>query len=150
MEAPETPPGHTPGGGVLIGSEDARRSLVIFEDPQCPYCRKFEDASGDLLRREMFANQPREHSGGFSTQDLLDLGHRAGLTGPDYVSAVQTGRYEPWVREIDEVFEEQVPSPRDEVTPTPEEGTPFAMLDGRSVDADILYDPDRLGASIRA
>ena len=27
----------------------------------------------DELRREMFANQPPEHSGGFTTQDLLDL-----------------------------------------------------------------------------
>jgi protein-disulfide isomerase len=25
--------------------------MVVFEDPQCPYCRKFEEACGDLLRR---------------------------------------------------------------------------------------------------
>lgn len=181
METTEAPPGHTFEGGVLVGSEGARRRLVIFEDPQCPYCREFEDVSGDLLRREiaagavaveyrirsflgnesvraanalagaagagrfdelrrkLFANQPPEHSGGFSTQDLLDLGSRAGLTGPDYVAAVQEGRYERWVREIDEIFEEQDPS-----------GTPSATLDGQPVDSEILYNPERLGALIRA
>ena len=24
--------------------------MVLFEDPQCPYCRQFEEISGDLLR----------------------------------------------------------------------------------------------------
>jgi thioredoxin family protein len=181
MKAIETPPGHTPEGGVLVGSENARRRLVVFEDPQCPYCRKFEDVSGDLLRREIaagtvgveyrirsflgiesvraanalavaagagrfdelrreiFANQPPEHSGGFSTEDLLDLGSRVGLTTPGYASAVQEGRYERWVREIDDVFEEQDSG-----------GTPFGMLDSRPVDSDTLYDPERLGALIRA
>jgi hypothetical protein len=50
-----TPGGHTPSGGVLVGSEGARRRLVLFEDPQCPYCRQFEQVSGDLLRREVAA-----------------------------------------------------------------------------------------------
>ena len=49
------PTRHTSEGGVLIGSQDARRRLVLFEDPQCPYCRQFEDVSGDLLRREVAA-----------------------------------------------------------------------------------------------
>jgi predicted DsbA family dithiol-disulfide isomerase len=181
MEATEAPSGHTPEGGVLVGSEGARRRLVVFEDLQCPYCREFEDVLGDVLRREvaagavaveyrirsylgnesvraanalavaagagrfdelrreMFANQPPEHSGGFSTKDLLDLGRRAGLPSSDYVAAVQEGRYESWVREIDEVFEEQDP-----------QGTPFAVLDGRPVDSETLYDSEGLEALIRA
>jgi len=40
---------------VLVGRESARRRLVLFEDPQCPYCRQFEEVSGDLLRREVAA-----------------------------------------------------------------------------------------------
>ena len=51
--SPPVPSSHTPGGGVLVGSDGARRRLVVFEDPQCPYCRQFEEASGDLLRREI-------------------------------------------------------------------------------------------------
>jgi predicted DsbA family dithiol-disulfide isomerase len=181
METTEAPPAHTPEGGVLVGSEGARSRLVVFEDPQCPYCREFEDASGDLLRREvaagsvaveyrirsflgdesvraanalaaaagagrfdelrreLFAEQPPEHSGGFSTEVLVDLGSRVGLTGPEYVTAVRDGRFERWVREIDGVFQEQ-DSP----------GTPFALLDGQPVGSETLYDPERLGALIRA
>jgi protein-disulfide isomerase len=181
MEATGVPPGHTPEGGVLVGSEGARRRLVVFEDPQCPYCREFEEQSGDLLRREvaagavaveyrirsflgnesvraanalavaagagrfdelrreMFANQPPERSGGFTIEDLLDLGSRAGITSADYVAGVREGRYESWVREIDEVFEEQDAN-----------GTPFGVLDGRAIDSNSLYDPDALGALIRA
>ncbi len=175
------PPGHTAEGGVVVGSDSARRRLVVFEDLQCPYCREFEDRSGDLLRREvaagavaveyrirsflgtesvraanalavaagagrfdelrreMFANQPPEHSGGFTTGDLVDLGSHVGLTSADYVAGVREGRYESWVREIDEVFEEQDP-----------EGTPFAVLDGRPIDSESLYNPEALGALIRA
>lgn len=92
-----------------------------------------------MLRREMFANQPPEHSGGFTTEDLLDLGNRVGLTGADYAAGVQQGRYETWVREVDEVFEEQDP-----------QGTPFALLDGRPIDSEALYNPDTLVALIHA
>jgi hypothetical protein len=49
------PSGHTPEGGVLVGSETARRRLILFEDPQCPYCRRLEEVSGELLRREVAA-----------------------------------------------------------------------------------------------
>lgn len=87
----------------------------------------------------MLANHPPEHSGGFTTEDLLDLGSRVGLTSADYVAGVREGRHERWVREIDEVFEQQDPK-----------GTPFAMLDGRPIDSDSLYEPERLGALIRA
>ena len=40
---------------LLLGSDNARRRLVIFEDPQCPYCQQFEEVSGDVLRREVAA-----------------------------------------------------------------------------------------------
>jgi protein-disulfide isomerase len=180
MHATEAPSGHTPEGGVLVGSDGARRRLVVFEDLQCPYCREFEERSGDLLRREvaagavaieyrirsflgeesvraanalaaaaedggfdelrreLFANQPPEQSGGFTTADMLELGRRAGLTGVDFATAVEQGRYETWVRETERVFAEQDPN-----------GTPFALLDGRPIDSGTLYDPDRLGAVIR-
>ena len=180
MEATEAPPGHTAEGGVLVGSVGARRRLVLFEDPQCPYCREFEDASGDVLRheiaagavaveyrmrsflgvesvradnalaaaaeagsfdelrREVFANQPPEHSGGFTIEDLLGLGRRAGLSSAEYVTTVREGRYESWVRQNEKVFAQQDP-----------EGTPYAVLDGRPVRPETLYDPHALGALIR-
>lgn len=45
------PAGHTPDGGVLLGAASAPHSVVVFEDPSCPYCARFEAASGDVLRR---------------------------------------------------------------------------------------------------
>ncbi len=174
------PSGHTQEGGVLVGADNARRRLVLFEDPQCPYCRRFEQVSGDLLRREvaagavaveyrmrcflgvesvradnalalaaedgkfdqlrreLFANQPPEQTGGFTATDLVDLGRRAGLTSPDFESGVRQGRYEEWVAVVDRAFEEQDP-----------EGTPAGVLDGRPVERKVLYDPETLGALIR-
>ncbi|WP_369133953.1 DsbA family protein [Modestobacter sp. I12A-02662] len=181
---PATPPApshHTPDGGVLVGSDGARRRLVVFEDPQCPYCRRFEDASGDVLRREvaagavaveyrmrsmlgpesvragnalalaaeagrfddfrreLFAAQPPEHSGGFTVEDLLALGRRVDLRDPDFVTGVREGRYEAWVAEVERSFQAQDPH-----------GTPAALLDGEPVDSDSLYDPEALGALVRA
>ncbi|WP_222263086.1 DsbA family protein [Modestobacter marinus] len=175
------PSGHTPDGGVLVGSDNARRRLVVFEDPQCPYCRRFEDASGDLLRREvaagavaveyrmrsmlgpesvragnalalaaeagrfdqfrreLFAAQPPEHSGGFTVEDLLALGRRVDLRDPDFVTGVREGRYEAWVAEAERSFEDQDP-----------QGTPAALLNGEPVDSGTLYDPEALGALVRA
>jgi predicted DsbA family dithiol-disulfide isomerase len=175
------PAGHTPEGGVLVGSEGARRRLVVFEDLQCPYCREFEEVAGDLLRREvaagavaveyriraflgpesvraanalaaaaeaghfdelrreLFAAQPAENSGGFTAEDLVDSGRRAGLAGPDYATAVREGRYEPWVQECEQTFREQDPA-----------GTPAAVLEGELLDSQLLLDTDALGAAIRA
>jgi hypothetical protein len=174
------PGGHTPNGGVLVGSEGARRRLVVFEDPQCPYCRQFEEASGDLLlrevaagavaveyrmrcflgvesvrannalalaadgghfdelRRELFANQPPESSGGFTVTDLIELGRRAGLATPDYERGVRGGRYEQWVIEAEQAFADQDP-----------QGTPAALLDEQPVGSEVLYDPQALGTLIR-
>jgi hypothetical protein len=176
-----TPGGHTPSGGVLVGSEGARRRLVLFEDPQCPYCRQFEEASGDMLRREvaagavaieyrmrcflgiesvradnalalaaesgrfdelrreLFAAQPPEQSGGFTVGDLVELGRRAGLREPNYERGVRDSRYERWVIEIDRKFQQQDPR-----------GTPAALLDGESVESEVLFDPEGLGALIRS
>jgi hypothetical protein len=171
-----TPTHHTADGGVLVGDSNARR-LVIFEDPQCPYCRQFEESSGDFLhrevtngalaieyrmrcflgiesvradnalalaaeagrfdelRRELFAAQPPEHSGGFTVADLTELGRHVGLMSTDYIKGVQEGRYEPWVVEMDRIFQEQDP-----------QGTPAAVLEHEPVDSRFLYDPDALQA----
>jgi hypothetical protein len=183
MDLPANPPapsGHTPDGGVLVGSDGARRRLVVFEDPQCPYCRQFEEVSGDLLRREvaagavgveyrmrcflgpesvradnalalaaetgrfdqlrreLFATQPPEHSGGFTAEDLLELGRRVGLDDPGYGIGVREERYAAWVVAVDRVFQEQDP-----------QGTPAALLDGEPVDSSALYDDRALGDLLR-
>ncbi|HTW06843.1 MAG TPA: thioredoxin domain-containing protein [Acidimicrobiales bacterium] len=175
------PSGHTPAGGVMVGSSGAGRQMVLYEDPQCPYCRRFERRCGDMLRREvaagavaveyrmrcflgpesvradnalalaaeegrfdqlralLFANQPPEQTGGFRPADLLELGEGAGLTSANYTRGVRDGRYEPWVQQVEEIYQLEDPG-----------GTPFAILDGVPVDSADIYDPEALGALIRA
>jgi protein-disulfide isomerase len=179
-EAVRVPSLHTADGGVVVGAVSARRKLVVFEDPQCPFCRQFEEESGDLLRREvadetlvieyrmrcflgvesvradnalalaaergrfdelrreLFASQPPENSGGYTVADLTALGRLVGLTDSDYVSGLREGRYEEWVIETDRMFQEQDPR-----------GTPAAILDGEQVSSDTLFDRLVLGALLR-
>jgi len=175
-----TPPAHTPEGGVLVGNANARHVMILYEDPQCPYCREFEELNGpvlstlvdsgalaveyrmrcflgaesvradnalalsaeagrfDQLRRALFAAQPPEGSGGFRTQDLLQIGADAGLTEPDYVAGVREARYEKWVLKREDLYQEQDP-----------QGTPAAWLDGNPLDAKVLFDPPLLERRLR-
>ena len=175
-----TPSGHTLEGGVLVGHAGARKSLVVFEDPQCPYCRQFEEMNGPVMRaalgagdlaveyrmrcflgpesvradnalalaaevgrfdellRALFAAQPPEGTGGFTTKDLLGLGARVGLTESDFVSGVQTARYEKWVLSREEAYQAQDP-----------QGTPAAWLNGRPLGADVLFDPGAFEKALR-
>jgi protein-disulfide isomerase len=43
------PVGSTKAGGLLVGSASAAHRVVIYEDPQCPVCKTFEDRSGAVL-----------------------------------------------------------------------------------------------------
>ena len=51
------PSGHTAEGGVLVGEANARKRMVLFEDPQCPYCRQFEELNGRLIAAASEAGQ---------------------------------------------------------------------------------------------
>jgi hypothetical protein len=176
-----TPSAHTPEGGVLLGSDEADHHMVLFEDPQCPYCRQFEETSGealktareaghlaveyrmrcflgvesvradnalalaaevgrfDELRIALFANQPAEGTGGFTPEDLLEVGQLAGLSSPDYVSGVRDGRYLAWVLKVEEALQEEDP-----------QGTPAAWLDGQPLDPGVLNDPRALAARLES
>jgi Thioredoxin len=70
-----TPSGHTPEGGVLVGPADASRGMVIFEDPQCPYCRQFEELNGPVIATAVKA-------GGFAVEYRMRC-----FLGPESVRA---------------------------------------------------------------
>jgi protein-disulfide isomerase len=175
-----TPTGHTPEGGVLVGKENASRSLILFEDPQCPYCRQFEQLNGalvtaavdagelvveyrmrcflgqesvradnalalaaetgrfDELRKALFAAQPPEGTGGFTTEDLVRLGAQVGLTGSDFVSGVQEARYENWVLNQEQHYQTEDP-----------QGTPAAWLNGQAIDSRVLFDQQKFEQHLR-
>lgn len=52
-----TPTGHTAEGGVLVGSSNVGRTMILFEDPQCPYCRQFEELNGASVDAAVDAGQ---------------------------------------------------------------------------------------------
>lgn len=167
----KTPSGHTTEGGVLLGKGSAGKSMILFEDPQCPYCREFEEVNGPLissaldagelaveyrmrcflgpesvradnalalaaevgrfdeLRQALFAAQPPEGTGGFTTDDLLGLGAEVGLTGSDFVSGVRQARYEEWVLRRESLYQSEDP-----------QGTPAAWLNGSPIESSVLFD----------
>jgi len=46
-----TPAGVSAKGGIYVGEAEAEHQLVIYEDPQCPVCGRFERAAGETLRK---------------------------------------------------------------------------------------------------
>jgi protein-disulfide isomerase len=138
------PAGATPSGGIIVGDASAQVHLVIYEDPQCPICREFEQINGatlqnavtqgkvsveyrmrsflgvesvradnalaaaqeegrfEALRETLFAHQPVERTGGYTTDDLLALGRSVGLTDGRYVDAVRSMSYRAWVLNVDD------------------------------------------------
>jgi hypothetical protein len=180
LEHGPSPRGHTEDGGVVVGHANAPKGLVVFEDPQCPYCRQFEEingslisagiASGDLaveyrmrcflgpesvradnalalaaeagrfdeLRHELFAHQPGEGTGGFTIDDLIGLGAQVGLNDRRFVAGVRQARYEPWVLSRETRFNREDP-----------QGTPAAWLNGRPIDAGLLFSPDAFDQLLR-
>jgi protein-disulfide isomerase len=175
-----TPSGHTPEGGVLVGDAAASKGMVLFEDPQCPYCREFEEVNGpfitaavdagelvveyrmrcflgpesvradnalalaaeaglfDELRRALFAAQPPEGTGGFTTEDLLGLGAQVGLTGSDFTTGLRDARYEQWVLQRERLYQSEDP-----------QGTPAAWLNGSPVDSRVLFDGSAFAIRLR-
>ena len=97
-----------------------------------------EDGRFDELLRALFAEQPPEGTGGFTTEDLLRLGARAGLTGSDFVSGVQTARYEQWVLSRETAYESEDP-----------QGTPAAWLNGQPLDSRVLFDRPTFERALR-
>jgi protein-disulfide isomerase len=55
----------------------------------------------EALREELYANQPAEHTGGFTTPVLLQLGRAVGLDDAAFVSAVEHLSYQRWVGFVD-------------------------------------------------
>jgi hypothetical protein len=174
------PSGHTAEGGVLVGNASASQTMVLFEDPQCPYCRQFEEVNGpaiesalktgvlaveyrmrcflgpesvradnalalaaeaghfDELRKALFAAQPPEGTGGFTTEDLLHLGAQVALTGADFVSGVREARFEKWVLSREAAFQSEDP-----------QGTPAAWLNGHQLDSRVLFEKSEFEKRLR-
>jgi len=80
------------------------RSFIGVESMRAANALAAAAAEGkfEALREAVFANQPRERTGGFTTNDLLALGRDVGLTSAQYVDAVKSMKYAGWVAKVDD------------------------------------------------
>ncbi|PLX93519.1 MAG: protein-disulfide isomerase [Desulfuromonas sp.] len=40
------------GDALLLGRKEAKRKVIVFTDPECPYCRKLHDEMKDVVARD--------------------------------------------------------------------------------------------------
>lgn len=176
---PSVPRGHTPQGGVLVGSTGARRRAVVYEDPQCPACKGFEDVSGDLMRREVAAGAVVVEyrmmtfigPGSLPANNALALAAERGdfdalrqwlfAVQPEEGTQITVETILGAARDagiVDPDFEQGLRGGRHEawVLAVAEEfsgqnqvGTPAMVLDGEPVETAVLLDPDALGRLVR-
>lgn len=87
-----------------VSVEYRMRSFIGVESVRADNALAAAAADGkfEALREAIFANQPRERSGGFTTDDLLALGRGVGLDSAQYVDAVKSMKYAGWVATVDD------------------------------------------------
>jgi protein-disulfide isomerase len=90
-----------------------------------------DEGKFEQLRTAMYANQPEEHTGGYTIADLLSLGRGVGLTDQAFVTAVTKQTYAPWADQVE-----------DKASKANIVGTPTVLLDGKSLDLQtVLFNP---------
>jgi protein-disulfide isomerase len=82
----------------------------------------------------LFANQPPENSAGLSDDQLIQLGHTAGISGSGFDTCVRDGKYKPWVQHV-----------TDAATARGVTGTPTVFVDGKQVEASLPAITQALG-----
>jgi len=81
----------------------------------------------------LYAEQAPENSGALTTDRLLDLGRRVGLTNEQFTSCVRGDRYVPWVRQV-----------TDEGSRRGVNGTPTLFLNGNELPLNQIQTPNDL------
>jgi len=51
VAAATAPPANLTDGGILVGKGDAKVTIDLYEDFQCPACKAFEEADATMLRK---------------------------------------------------------------------------------------------------
>lgn len=87
-----------------VSVEYRMRSFLGVESVRADNALAAAAAEGkfEALRETLFAHQPRERSGGYTTGDLIALGADVGLTSAQYVDAVKSMKYAAWVAKVDD------------------------------------------------
>jgi protein-disulfide isomerase len=86
---------------------------------------------------ELFANQPPERTGGYTTDDLLAAGQAVGLDDAGFESCVRDGTYADWGRHVLDAF-------RDEGL----EATPSVLLNGEPLENPAALSADEFRSAV--
>ena len=89
------------------------------------------------LHNALYAHQPVEHTGGYTTDELLGYGRTVGLTSSAFTACVKDGRYTAWVRQA-----------TDEVSKSGVNSTPTVTMNGTVVDSSVLFNPQAFAAAV--
>ena len=87
-----------------VSVEYRMRSFLGVESVRADNALAAAAAEGkfEALREVLFAHQPPERSGGYTTDELIALGDSVGLDSAQYVDAVKTMKYAAWVAKVDD------------------------------------------------
>jgi protein-disulfide isomerase len=87
-----------------VSVEYRMRSFLGVESVRADNALAAAAAEGkfEALREALFAHQPPERSGGYTTDDLIALGAGVGLDSAQYVDAVKSMKYAAWVAKVDD------------------------------------------------
>ena len=122
-----------------VSVEYRMRSFLGTESVRADNALAAAQAEGkfEALREAVYAHQPEEHTGGFTTADLLSLGRSVGLTAPAYITAVQSMSYADFVRATD-----------DRASRDGNVGTPELRKGGTPLTQQQVFDPAAFAAAI--
>jgi protein-disulfide isomerase len=120
-----------PGPGALLATNAARSAVAHGRFP--------------LYHALLFANQPPEHTDGFTTERLLGIASAVpGLRGPAFDSEVSGVRHRDWVARSQSAYDRLHPA----------FGTPTLLIDGQMVEMgahpELLEQPAALESFVRS
>jgi protein-disulfide isomerase len=142
-EALETQTGPTIRGLLDQGKIKIDYHMMSFLGPESKRAANAAAAAANegrfrQLHDVLYANQPKEHTGGFTDATLITLGAKAGLTSQAYQDAVNNGTYDGYVAKVDS------DASRAGVT-----STPTVLIAGKQLTGDQLA-PDGFRAAVNA
>jgi protein-disulfide isomerase len=135
--------GPTLAAAVAAGQVSVEYRMMSFLGPESVRAVAALAAAADQgrfaeLRDAMFAHQPKERTGGYTTAQLVALGRTVGLTDPAFVTAVNRQTYKGWAGEVEDL------ASKAHVV-----GTPTLLLDGKALSNQVMFTPAALAEALR-
>ncbi len=142
-EALEKQTGPTVGTLLDQGKIKINYHMMSFLGPESKRAANAGAAAANVgrfreLHNVLYANQPEEHTGGFTKADLITLGAKAGLTTQAYKDAVNNGTYDGYVAKVDS-----------DASKAGVTSTPTVLIAGKQLSGDQLT-PAGLTAAVAA